>query len=252
MTILSLRRALAAILILPAFAAALASTTALAAHASPPSDDDDADAPVRVEVTPESQLHLGQVAPARTMGSTQLELSVSSWAPDALNTSGRLPSTSYNFFAAPPVTASYLFSLWNQPKAGDLMIKLSGGFDVLQRTSTVNTPGGGLGTSQNAYLLPLTAGVEFTPSATRVGAWAFHVGTSAGAMLFFSERSPIDDGVSTAGIIALLNAGAESNLRWLARSTDLKLSLDLVGSLGTVDGGSLAGLGVSAGVKIPL
>lgn len=183
----------------------------------------------------------------------RLEVVVSSWSPRDLENASIIDGASpWQVSGMPYFSAGVLINPWDTGFASQLAFKLGLGFASLTRQATLQYLSTSEIVNQGAYLIPVQAGVEYSPSVLTWKNVSGHLGVFVMPTMLLTQRSAMDDGTSSVGVPFQMTLGSQIDLKkWV--SIPMQLTVDWVATYGGIrGGGNLFGTGIGAGIRTAL
>jgi hypothetical protein len=123
----------------------------------------------------------------------------------------------------------------------------------LSRTGKIGSDSAYAIESQSLQLLSVRIGAEYSPPTLQIKGVQPYAGLAILPSLGLTGRSAFDDGSSYFGVPFEYTAGAQFELsRFGLGWNQARLDLGLMGTAGTVDHSSVAGIGVKGGIRVAL
>jgi hypothetical protein len=181
----------------------------------------------------------------------QLDFGATSWAPRGFSLASRtLDTTDFSREGAPAFYVNYLRSITD---LDGLFLKAGLNWLSLSRSGKVGSGSTPVSESQALQLLSLRVGAEYAPSLLQIMGVQPYAGFAVLPSLGVTGRSAFDDGSSYFGIPFEYTAGAQFELsRFGVSWNQASLDLGLIGTAGTVDHSSVAGIGIKGGIRVAL
>lgn len=203
---------------------------------------------VTVEI-PKSQLNMVQVAQEESFSqNSQLEISASSWAPNAFHTdSAVVGNTAFAPSKMPQLSLSWISRMGS---VRDLAIKVGVGILPVSRSGMVGVGSLAHSEEQAAYLASLRAGLEYRGSSRVLSVISPYASAALLPTAVVVPRSAFGDGATTLGLPFELDAGIRADLSAIAARTELAVGFMM--TLGNVGNSSFYGTGVHAGLRYSL
>ncbi|MCM2321840.1 MAG: hypothetical protein NDJ90_01100 [Oligoflexia bacterium] len=220
--------------------ALLALALALPAQAAPN--------PLLLEV-PRSRIELDEGVAREPSESTVWEILASSWSPARLQPASvvtRMPS--YRSGSLPYLSLSRLSSLLSGSK-GELDLKLGAGMHRMAREAAVVIGNQERIFEQSIYLLPVRVGVEYRAVVSYAGIRPY-AGAALLPTLALTPRSSLEKGRSSVGLPIEGSLGLVRGFR--VASFSPQLDVGMIVTAGAIEGSSVAGFGLHAGLRMDL
>lgn len=201
---------------------------------------------------PKSRIEMPQLPEAESPRvPDQLDLGASSWAPKGFGLASRTwDTTSFSREGAPSFYVNYLKSVTD---LDGLFLKAGLNWLSLSRSGKVGSDAAPALESQALQLFSLRVGAEYSPSILEIMGAQPYLGLAILPSLGVTGRSAFDDGSSYFGIPFEYTAGAQFELSRVGLGWNAaRLDLGLIGTAGTVDHSSVAGVGVKGGIRVAL
>jgi hypothetical protein len=181
----------------------------------------------------------------------RLDFGASSWAPSGFSLSSQLSNTTnFSRSGAPSFYVNYL-----RPMSNLEGLFLKGGINwlSLSRTGKVGSNYAPTSEDQSLELFSLRIGAEYEPSILQIKGVQPYAGLALLPSLGVTGRTAFDDGSSYFGVPFEYSAGAQFELSSFGMGWNTaQLDLGLIGTAGTVDHSSVAGIGVKGGIRLAL
>lgn len=170
------------------------------------------------------------------------ELGISSWQPEHLQPVSRISGASdFRLAGLPQMNFSML-----EPLNRNLNVRAGAGLISLKRSGTLNV-GQTSQQDQTAYVPTLRLGAEFMPTRVATPRVRPYLSLTLLPEAVVTSRSAFDNGEAKFGIGGELASGALIRVM-----NNFDLNLGVSATLGKIEASSLNGIGLSAGVRVPL
>jgi len=172
-----------------------------------------------------------------------LELGVSSYQPNGLQTVSRIAdSSAFGLVGPPQINLNGV-----TPFGQNWNMKFGVGFLAMDRTGDLGTAGQTESDQQTAYLISGRVGAEYIPASFATTHFRPYLTGALLPSLVMTSRSAFDDGSSAFGVPIEVGAGTLVHIL-----TSVDLNLAITGTFGKIQDSNMNGLGLNAGVRFPL
>jgi hypothetical protein len=202
---------------------------------------------------PENTTAAAAAQTKETHSPEEIALFLSSWQPNRITVSSRVPNTSeFKTIGVPYFSVAYESRPLIEGKYGNLSAIAGLGFLAMDRTGIIAYETGNLGDSQHLYVLPASAGLQVAP---RFLSWKML--KTYGRLLFVPALAAVDE--STLGNQSFRLAlnfeaigGISYGLGWLWHNRDYtagpKLHVGVTETFGGLTATDLSGFGIQSGI----
>jgi hypothetical protein len=201
-----------------------------------------ADAPATYRVSiPKSRIEYPVSGPLSPAPQEKLDFGASSWVPSGFALPGRVNATqTFSRASVPSFYFNYLRAF-----SPDLFAKAGFNWLALSRNSSIG--------DQTVQLVSIRLGGEYAPQSLKTRFFSPYLGVAAMPSFGLAGRSVYTDGDIYFGVPLEASLGIQAPLSALGMHwPGTELNLGAVGTTGTVNHSSVAGLGVQGGIRMDL